>query len=107
VTGFGGSGINLEATSSDDFYLFAIGGSGAETFAGAGSVVLNTMHSDTQAFIGAGAKVNADNTGADPNQSVRLRADHGTQITDGAGSIADADTVALGLQRTFRILPRA
>ena len=101
---FGGRGIRLDATTKDSFLVFAGGGAGADTFAGAGSAMVITMgttEDTTEAYIGVGARVNLDNDNilapANSNQSVGLRAEDDTFILGIAGSIAGASTAALGL----------
>ena len=97
-TGCGGAGLTLDATTEDHLLLFAGGGAVSESFALAGSAVVNTMHSTTMAYIAAGALVNQDgNSGAVTAQGVRLRANQDTFILDIAGSLGvGTDGVGIG-----------
>src|SRR5262249_27770275 len=60
------------------------------------SVVVNTMHSDVEAYVGADAKVDDDLTNASTAQSVRLRAGNTTNVIDVAGGFAGGSSVGGG-----------
>ena len=83
---FGGNGITVDARARDITLLFAVAGAGAQDVAA--SPVISTVFSDTQAYIGTNARVNEDNTGADADQAVRVRAEHDTDILTAAGGLA-------------------
>ena len=108
---FGGPGITLDATVDDTLLVFAGGGAGADTFAGAGSAVVITMGTTqdaTETYVGKGALINATdgNAGAHTNQSVRLRAENDTFILSVAGSLSGAGTAALGLAANVMVMDK-
>ncbi len=101
-----GHGILIDATAKDSLISVAAGGSFGGTVAFSGSVLVNTMTSNVDAFIGAGAKINENNAGASTDQSVRLRAQEQTDIISVAGSIAASRTAGIGGAVDVEILTR-
>ena len=101
-----GNGILIDASAADSTWLIAIAGAGGNQFAGAGSVVVHTLTSDVQAFIGAGASVNthANIPTASAAQSVQLRADHSTSVLSVAGGIAVSGKVGVGAAADVEIV---
>ncbi len=87
LTAKGVKGLSVQAESSEDFST--ITGAGAGGFAGvAGAVVLNTIESDTSAYIGDNAKVNQDSEGANAEQDVNVSAVNTLSDFAVSGSIA-------------------
>ncbi len=101
-----GNGMLIDATAKDNLISVAAGGSFGGTVAFSGSVVVNTMTSNVDAFIGAGAKINENNAGASANQSVQLRAREQTEIISVAGSLAASRTAGIGGAVDVEILTR-
>lgn len=101
-----GSGILIDATAKDTLISVGAGGSFGGAVAFSGSVVVNTMTSNVDAFIGAGAKVNENNALASSVQSVRLRADEQTNIISVAGSVAVSRTAGIGGAADVEVLTR-
>jgi hypothetical protein len=102
-----GNGVLIDATASDDLYLFGAGGAGANRLAFAASAVVNTLDSDVAAYIGTGASVNNNPaTVASPNQSVQLRADHDTNVLSVAGTVAGAAQAGIGAAADAQVITK-
>lgn len=102
--GFGGQGVVIDATASDDIYLIAAGGGvSTGTVGGAASVVVDTSFSDVAATIGD-AEVNADNAAADAQQSVKVRADHDLKVVSVAGSVGASKTAGIGIAADVEVI---
>ncbi len=94
-------GVLVQASSSEA--LLNISAAGAAGFVGgAGSLSVNVIDSDTTAFVGDRTVLNADPTGANVNQSVRILAGnevHARSISGGlavgAGSFAGAGDIGV------------
>lgn len=89
-------GLAVTATSRDDIRAIAaaggIGGTVAVTFGGA----VGVLDSVVSAWIGDGALINADNSGAGDDQSVRVAAGHDFYHLGLGGAASGAGTVGGG-----------
>ncbi|MGD8418987.1 MAG: hypothetical protein PVJ78_01070, partial [Gammaproteobacteria bacterium] len=102
-------GLAVTSTSFDDVFLLAIAASGSlgqdnsgdsegeggssesgggTTVGIAGSVGVAILKGETRATLGAGADVNADNTGANAGQGILLRGSDETNVTNVTGGLA-------------------
>ncbi|RZL64885.1 MAG: leukotoxin LktA family filamentous adhesin [Variovorax sp.] len=81
-------GVQVEATSSED--LFTVVASGAAgLYAGiSGAISVESVQSDTRATIGAGAKINQTNAGANAAQDVNVTARNQLRSQVVTGSVA-------------------
>ncbi|MEO1004704.1 MAG: hypothetical protein AAFW67_02390, partial [Cyanobacteria bacterium J06638_38] len=101
-----GNGIILDATGTENLYLVGAGGAGGKTLGFAASAVVNTMDNLIEAYIGQNAVINGDQTNADIDQSVQLRADNTTNILSVAGSIAGAGNVGVGAAADVEVITK-
>ena len=99
-------GLTVEATSKETTMVFAAAGNGGENFGGSGSATAATSTTVTEAYIGAGAQVNVDNTGASSLQDVKVRATDETFILGLAGAVGAASSVGLGLAVDVEIVDK-
>ncbi|MCI0583413.1 MAG: hypothetical protein L0227_11110, partial [Chloroflexi bacterium] len=112
ITGPGGTliqlpgGVIVEARTSDDLLTYAAGRAGTGDLGLAASAVYNTADSETEAFINAGALVNADNTGAAADQRVDVSAHHTADVLSVSGSYADGSRVGLGAALDAQLLTK-
>ena len=89
-------GVAVVAHTNEQVRSFAVVGGGAGTVTVNVSGSVNILVEDTEAFI-KNASVNEDDTDADPDQSVIVRAINDTVIWGVAGAINGAGTVAVGV----------
>ena len=83
-------GVGVQAQSSEDVFAVAASGAGG-TFVGiAGAVTVETIDSDTLAYIGDGAAINQDATDANALQSVNVSAFNDLKIFVVDGAIGGA-----------------
>ena len=90
-------GLAVTATSKDDIESFAVTGGASGTVAVTLSGDVNVFTSDTQAWIGDGAKVNENNAGAGAQQSVLVTAGSDFYHLGIAGALAASGTVGVGV----------
>lgn len=83
-------GIAVQASSSEDVTNVAVSGAGGFYAGVAGSVSVDSIDSDTEAQIGVGATINADNSAADSEQGVYVAAVNAVNILDVGGAIGGA-----------------
>ncbi len=84
------SGLAVEANSTEDVFNAAMAGAGGFFGGVAGAVTVEDVHSDTNAAIGDGAKINQDAAGASGSQAVNVLAQNRTGITAYDASSAGA-----------------
>jgi len=89
-------GLTVNASAHDTLLTFAGGSAGADQGSLAASVAYTAMGSSTVADLRAGATVNATNRGATVEISVRVQADHVTELLSLAGAKAGADSLTAG-----------
>ncbi|TFG87468.1 MAG: hypothetical protein E4H18_03480, partial [Hyphomicrobiales bacterium] len=83
----GFDGLAVTATNQDDIEVFTMSLAGG-TVGIAISAGVNVINTDTAAFVGAGAEVNTDLTGANSNQSVHIAAANDFYHVAVAGTLA-------------------
>jgi len=96
---FGGNGLSIHAATTDNILSFAAGVADASQVAVEASAVVNTMSSDTEAYIGTGAIVTSA-------QLVEAKAEQATTILSVAGSYASAPEVGVGAAGDVETLNR-
>ena len=101
VTARGSTGLTLSATSSENLLEVAAAGAGGSTAGVAGSAPVQVLNEHTHAFIGDGARINADAVDAllptaQASQSVSLSASDTTYILGIGGALGGGGTVGVG-----------
>ncbi|UCD79969.1 MAG: LEPR-XLL domain-containing protein, partial [Desulfobacterales bacterium] len=89
-------GLSVTATSAEDILTIAAAGAGAGKAGIAGSATVTVLEEKTWAHIDGSARINEDNTGADPGQSVTVFASDTTDILAVAGAIAGGGKAGVG-----------
>lgn len=90
-------GLSVGATSYEDVAIVAVGAaSGGQNVAIAGSLTLTVLTEDTEALIASGALINEDNSKANQNQSVRIKASDRTRFLGAGGGFAGGSSTGLG-----------
>ncbi len=88
-----GNGLLMNASGSEDLYVFGVAGAGAEKVAFAGSPAVVLVTNDIEATIGAGTTVNQGINDLNAAMAAQIRANQVTNIFDIGGSIAAAFSV--------------
>ena len=88
-------GVFVTATNRDDFLTIGMSGGGSGTVAVNVGGVVNVIHDETRAHIDDGARINADNTDADPGQCVQVAAGSEYRDLSISGALSGAGTVAV------------
>ena len=92
-----GHGVVIDATLTDNNMVFGAGvGIGASGLGVAASAVVDDQTNDTEAYVGQGALVNANNTGSNSEQSIFVHAADVTSNVTVGGSFAAGDGVGVG-----------
>lgn len=87
---------SVDAASSQEVLSVVVGGAGGGTAGVAASTAVNVYSPVTQAWIGTGAKVNADPLVALGNQSVRVSAESATELLSIVGTVGIGGTAGVG-----------
>ncbi|HXF65357.1 MAG TPA: hypothetical protein VNK67_01485 [Burkholderiales bacterium] len=87
---------SVEAASSQDVLSVVVGGAGGGTAGVAASTAVNVYSPVTQAWIGSGAKVNADPATTLAEQSVRVSAESTTDLLSVVGTVGIGGTAGVG-----------
>lgn len=90
-------GLAVTAINQDDIEGFAVTGGAAGSVAVTLSGDVSVHSTDTQAWIGAGAKVNENNAGAGAGQSVLVAAGNDAYHLGIAGALAASGAVGVGV----------
>jgi hypothetical protein len=101
------NGILIDANANDALYIFGAGGAGGQQVGFAASAVVNTINSSVDAHIGAGAMVNTNPAGASAAQSVRVNADHRTNLVTTAGSIGAGGKAGIGVAADVEVIDQS
>ena len=90
-------GVAVTAVSFEQVIDIAVGGQGAGSIGGAGSVTVNTLNETTHSYIGGSASINAkDNDGANAEQSVVIRASDKTTLFSLSGAVSGGGSAGIG-----------
>ncbi|MBI4790757.1 MAG: hypothetical protein HY782_27325, partial [Chloroflexi bacterium] len=89
-------GVAVVAVNWEDLLTIAVAGSGGGTTGVAGSVAVNVILNTTRAYIGDGARINANNSGANAEQMVIVRASDITALWSIAGGVSGGGTTGVG-----------
>src|SRR5439155_736002 len=92
-----GVGLDVSAEQTEDIMLMAIAGGGASSAGIAGSVTVGVITNVTKAWIGTGATLNGDNSGAAAGQNIAISARDDTDLLGIAGAIAVGGSAGVGV----------
>ena len=94
----------LTANASEDLTTFAIGGAAGGSAGVGGAAIVNVMNTDTEAYIGANAKVNKAQTLT--NQSVGVQATDTTSLFDVVGAAGVGGSAGVGASADVDVLTK-
>ncbi|TMB93338.1 MAG: hypothetical protein E6J38_11040, partial [Chloroflexi bacterium] len=92
-----GVGLDVSAEQTEDIMLMSIAGGGASSAGIAGSVTVGVITNVTKAWIGTGATLNGDNSGAAAGQNIAISARDDTDLLGIAGAIAVGGSAGVGV----------
>jgi hypothetical protein len=99
-------GLVVTAVSAEDIQTFAVAGSGAGSAGIAGTATVSVLEETTQAFIGAGARINADNANAGARQDVHVFAADDTTLLGVAGALAGGGAAGVGASADVGVITK-
>jgi hypothetical protein len=98
------SATTLTASASENLTTFAIGGAAGGSAGVGGAAVVNVMNTDTEAYVGANAKVNKAQTLT--SQSVGLQATDATSLFNVVGAAGVGGSAGVGASADVDVLSK-
>ncbi|WP_374319346.1 leukotoxin LktA family filamentous adhesin [Aquabacterium sp.] len=99
-------GLSVTAYNSENLITTVASGAGGGTAGVAATVQANVIAQTTEAAIGQFTTVNEDNTGADADQQVRVKAVDETVLVDTAAGVGGGGTAGVGAAANVAVIAK-